>query len=593
MTDMKNIIKTTRTTFTNTSLSHILFHFAVFAAVILSVSCGRSSAGRSLAVADSLTEADQRAAITYIDSIVSQPQGNLPRSDRMKLALLRAKAMNKLVLPLNRDSLLMLSDYFADHGTPNEQMLATYILGCSFVVNKDAPTALKYFHEAAAMADTTAEDCDWRTLHKVHGQAGMLLFSQDALHDADDEYKLAFKYAMKAKDTLNTLITVEQKANIYMLEGKTDSCIRLRTKLHNLYLKHGYAENAAMSLGPVIDNLAEMGKFDEAKRYLDNFEKNSGLFDSLGNIERGREIHYYIKGMYYLEVGQTDSAEYLFRKCIHSTKRLSTIQPAYEGLMRLYKKLHRPDSVAKYAEFVNALHDSVYNKGVMQHLQQMQAMYNYEQHERRAEEAEEETADAKNIGILVATILLLMFSFAIIYIIRRRKLQISEKQKYEDSISELENEKHELETLGKTQREEMEALIEEKTKEIEELSRERQGFLKPTYMNQKQLMFKDESIVKQISEHLKKDFKCMTLKECAGLKSLFSDYAPVSQLKRKLNDNEYILCLLIKTGFSPKDIAVLMGLSLPNVSNMRKRIFKKIMGREGSAKDLNNIIMGL
>ena len=590
---MKNIIKTTRTAFTNTALSHILFHFAVFAAVILSVSCGRSSAGRSLAVADSLTEADQRAAITYIDSIVSQPQGNLPRSDRMKLALLRAKAMNKLVLPLNRDSLLMLSDYFADHGTPNEQMLATYILGCSFVVNKDAPTALKYFHEAAAMADTTAEDCDWRTLHKVHGQAGMLLFSQDALHDADDEYKLAFKYAMKAKDTLNALITVEQKANIYMLEGKTDSCIRLRTKLHNLYLKHGYAENAAMSLGPVIDNLAEMGKFDEAKRYLDNFEKNSGLFDSLGNIERGREIHYYIKGMYYLEVGQTDSAEYLFRKCIHSTKRLSTIQPAYEGLMRLYKKLHRPDSVAKYAEFVNALHDSVYNKGVMQHLQQMQAMYNYEQHERRAEEAEEETADAKNIGILVATILLLMFSFAIIYIIRRRKLQISEKQKYEDSISELENEKHELETLGKTQREEMEALIEEKTKEIEELSRERQGFLKPTYMNQKQLMFKDESIVKQISEHLKKDFKCMTLKECAGLKSLFSDYAPVSQLKRKLNDNEYILCLLIKTGFSPKDIAVLMGLSLPNVSNMRKRIFKKIMGREGSAKDLNNIIMGL
>ena len=590
---MENIIKTTRTAFTNTSLSHILFHFAVFAAVILSVSCGRSSAGRSLAVADSLTEADQRAAITYIDSIVSQPQGNLPRSDRMKLALLRAKAMNKLVLPLNRDSLLMLSDYFADHGTPNEQMLATYILGCSFVVNKDAPTALKYFHEAAAMADTTAEDCDWRTLHKVHGQAGMLLFSQDALHDADDEYKLAFKYAMKAKDTLNALITVEQKANIYMLEGKTDSCIRLRTKLHNLYLKHGYAENAAMSLGPVIDNLAEMGKFDEAKRYLDNFEKNSGLFDSLGNIERGREIHYYIKGMYYLEVGQTDSAEYLFRKCIHSTKRLSTIQPAYEGLMRLYKKLHRPDSVAKYAEFVNALHDSVYNKGVMQHLQQMQAMYNYEQHERRAEEAEEETADAKNIGILVATILLLMFSFAIIYIIRRRKLQISEKQKYEDSISELENEKHELETLGKTQREEMEALIEEKTKEIEELSRERQGFLKPTYMNQKQLMFKDESIVKQISEHLKKDFKCMTLKECAGLKSLFSDYAPVSQLKRKLNDNEYILCLLIKTGFSPKDIAVLMGLSLPNVSNMRKRIFKKIMGREGSAKDLNNIIMGL
>ena len=56
---------------------------------------------------DSLTEADQSAAIAHIDSITAASGGGMARSVRMRLALLRAKACNKLLLPLNRDSLLM------------------------------------------------------------------------------------------------------------------------------------------------------------------------------------------------------------------------------------------------------------------------------------------------------------------------------------------------------------------------------------------------------------------------------------------------------------------------------------------------------
>ena len=119
---------------------------------------------------DSLTEADQSAAIARIDSITAA-SGGMGRSVRMRLALLRAKACNKLQLPLNRDSLLMLDSYFADHGTPNERMLAKYIIGCSYLDDNDAPRALEYFHEAASMADTTNVDCDWRTLQKVHVQS--------------------------------------------------------------------------------------------------------------------------------------------------------------------------------------------------------------------------------------------------------------------------------------------------------------------------------------------------------------------------------------------------------------------------------------
>ena len=539
---------------------------------------------------DSLTEADQSAAIARIDSITAASGGSISRSVRMRLDLLRAKACNKLLLPLNRDSLLMLDGYFTDHGTPNERMLAKYIIGCSYLDDNDAPRALEYFHEAASMADTTNVDCDWRTLQKVHVQSGLLLYNKDALHDADEEYKLAFKYAIKAKDTLNALLAIEQKTNIYMAEGKTDSLIKLRKKLYSLYMKNGYTENAAMSLGPIVVDLVKMGELDEAKRYLDNYERNSGLFDSLGNIEKGREIHYYIKGTYYLEAGKPDSAEYFFRKCASSTTELAVIQPAFKGLMRLYKQLNLPDSMAKYAELVNVLQDTVYNKDMMQHLQQMQAVYNYDRH---VEMAEKESAYFKALGTAVALILLLVIIYMVGYIIRKRKLRLREKHKLEQSIGELQNANHGLEAMNESQRKETRQIIDEKTKEIEQLRQEKQNLEKQFDCQPKQPLFADEPIVRLLDENLRKAPNSMTSDEYHHLKELFTNFEPLSRWEKMMSSNEYQVCLLVKVGFSPKDISILMGLSPSNISNIRKRLYLKMTGMDGSAKDFDKYIKSL
>ena len=551
-----------------------------------------TSGGRmkeKLAHIDSLTETDQHAAIACIDSLTSASGGSISRSVRMRLDLLRAKACNKLLLPLNRDSLLMLDGYFTDHGTPNERMLAKYIIGCSYLDDNDAPRALECFHEAASMADTTNVDCDWRTLQKVHVQSGLLLYNKDALHDADEEYKLAFKYAIKAKDTLNALLAIEQKTNIYMAEGKTDSLIKLRKKLYSLYMKNGYTENAAMSLGPIVVDLVKMGELDEAKRYLDNYERNSGLFDSLGNIEKGREIHYYIKGTYYLETGKPDSAEYFFRKCASSTTELAVIQPAFKGLMRLYKQLNIPDSMAKYAELVNVLQDTVYNKDMMQHLQQMQAVYNYDRH---VEMAEKESAYFKALGTAVALILLLVIIYMVGYIIRKRKLRLREKHKLEQSIGELQNANHGLEAMNESQRKETRQIIDEKTKEIERLQREKAEYEKKNN-TVGQTCFHDAPIIKVLADHARRSHKCMTVAECAELVKLFSGYTPLSQWQSRLNDSEYHVCLLVRADFSPADIGILMQQSPSNISNIRKRLYLKMTGKDGSPKDFDKYIKSL
>ena len=264
------------------------------------VSCGQQAADRDIAVADSLSEAAPQRAMTLIDSLEGESAMN--KSRHMKLLLLKAKVRNKLAMPMSTDSLKDIADYFDKHGDSNERMFAYYIIGCTYQRSQDAPMALQYFHEAAAKADTTDSSCDFLTLHRIHVWSAEIFRSQFAFSDAFHENSLAFKYAMKAKDTLNAIITYEQKANIYKLKGNIDSVISIREKLYGLYSKYGYKRETAYSLGPLIDIYAKNGNISKAKHALDVYEKMSGRFDKYGKIKKGLEIFYAIKGYYYLSI---------------------------------------------------------------------------------------------------------------------------------------------------------------------------------------------------------------------------------------------------------------------------------------------------
>ena len=125
-------------------------------------SCDSAETRQRMAAADSLAEASPRAAIALADSLAP---GVVSRSSRMRLALIKAKAQNKLGMRLQKDTIAMLARYYDGHGLANERMLADYITGCMYMDNDDTPKALHYFHSAAEKADTTVNDCDYKTLH--------------------------------------------------------------------------------------------------------------------------------------------------------------------------------------------------------------------------------------------------------------------------------------------------------------------------------------------------------------------------------------------------------------------------------------------
>ena len=560
------------------------------------VSCGQQAADRDIAVADSLSEAAPQRAMTLIDSLEGESAMN--KSRHMKLLLLKAKVRNKLAMPMSTDSLKDIADYFDKHGDSNERMLAYYILGFAYQRSQDAPMALQYFHEAAAKADTTDSSCDFLTLHRIHVWSAEIFRSQFAFSDAFHENSLAFKYAMKAKDTLNAIITYEQKANIYKLKGNIDSVISIREKLYGLYSKYGYKRETAYSLGPLIDIYAKRGNISKAKHALDLYEKMSERFDKYGNIKKGLEIFYAIKGYYYLSINDYDSARLCFDKCLKTTSNYpNDFGYSYEGLTELYKKLHRPDSVAKYSELTRQMSDTIYARMSTEHLQQMQAMYNYNRYRQTAEEAEKDALRTKYISIII---IMAIMAAAIggalavrTYIMRKRRARVNEIKEYERSISELKKAKRELDILTENRQTRMESLIKEKEKEIERLQKEKAEYEKNKDIAARITPFADEPVVRLLRRHAEKEHVTMSGEERKMLISLFDSYEKISRLKAVLSESEYELCLLVKLDFAPSQISLLTGRSLQDIANIRKRMYNRITGKDGSSRDFDKFIKSL
>ena len=571
----------------------LLLAVSIVPTLLSVVSCGQQAADRDIAVADSLSEAAPQRAMTLIDSLEGESAMN--KSRHMKLLLLKAKVRNKLAMPMSTDSLKYIADYFDKNGDSNERMLAYYILGCAYFDGKDAPMALQYFHEAAAKADTTDSSCDFLTLHRIHVWSAEIFRSQFAFSDAFHENSLAFKYAMKAKDTLNAIITYEQKANIYKLKGNIDSVISIREKLYGLYSKYGYKRETAYSLGPLIDIYAKRGNISKAKHALDLYEKMSERFDKYGKIKKGLEIFYAIKGYYYLSINDYDSARLCFDKCLKTTSNYpNDFGYSYEGLTELYKKLHRPDSVAKYSELTRQMSDTIYARMSTEHLQQMQAMYNYNRYRQTAEEAEKDALRTKYISIII---IMAIMAAAIggalavrTYIMRKRRARVDEIKEYKRKINELEMSRAELESINSGLNAEVNRMIEEKTKKIDILKTE----YEKNFNNVKDKdLFECEPIVIQIRWKARKTTKPMDKDEISRLKELFKDYRPLSNWENTLNNNEYLICLLVRLDFVPAEICILTDLSSSNISNIRKRLLEKMTGREGSPKDFDKYIKSL
>ena len=557
-----------------------------------------------LAAADSLLivgKAD--SAYALLDSFPQQEREALPKKHRMRYELLKACAQNSAYIPFTSDSMVKaVADYYDRHGNPNEQMTANYVLGCAYYDMGEAPLALRYFHEACDRADTTAADCDWKTLAKVHGLMAELFYYQNMFEDQLASLKLSQQAAFHAKDTLLAVIAYAKESNAYSLIGKGDSALLITQDACRRLKKMGYEHLSAQNAFPILDVLLDRHLYDEAGRVISDYEQKSGFFDSLHQVKKGKESYYIMKGRYCVETNRLDSAKTLLYKALSCISDPEGLYAASKQLQNLYQKSGQPDSVVKYSSLASTYNDSVQLQTSTATLQQMQSLYDYTRQQQLSEKTMLALEQSKrNFLILLFTMLAaaLLFSFYIVY---HRKVEILTRKKYESDLRLLSRAKHEQELLRSADVEANRVLIAEKNEQIEVLQEQiveyetRKKRLAVSNMDDKiisseifKLFYSYSEAIIPVAPSFSEWMQLRTLmnEKCPGF------YAELVE-KHKLTLADYDMCILMRLRFKPSQISRLTGWKPSTITSKRHRIFKKIFGKEDEENDfldyLNSIV---
>ena len=577
----------------------ILIYMLIFMSLS---SCSNRKYEQTITRADNLMELSQdsaRSALAILDSI--RPDlSKMGKSTQMRYQLVYAKGMNKGYVDFTTDSLMKeIVDYYDNHGTCQQQMLAHYLLGCVYRDLGDSPASLSCYNDAVEKVDTTSSDCDYKLLTRVYEQQGALFLSQSMPQNALSAYQKAEKYAWIAKDTLSAVLSYEHLGNIYEYMDNMNKVIEVYENASRRYRQYGYPVQAARALGGAIQVLILTKQYAKAKKYMDVFEAESGYFQKDSSYSYINYSHYYyLKGLYCLE-SHSDSAKYWFTKCQEFAKTNNNKSFSAYAWYLYYIKHQQMDSVAKYSEQAFAYNDSANLDMERDLMQKMQAIYDYDRWKNVAHN-EEIKATRANLTLLVS--ILISVSVIIIGILtflvyrKKRKLELQEKEEQENLIrQQIYDTKQELELLRTVNDRKIADVIKEKEQTINKLKEDLKD-IRDKYSNSSlsdvDILLKESSIYKRIKYLELHPKETMRENDWIELEETIEQLIPsfIPLLKNRLNVIAYRICLLVKLEISTSSIAILLGLSSSAISKYRKIMLEKLCGRSGKPKDFDEYI---
>ena len=551
--------------------------------------------------ADSIMDVDDDSAtvaIRMLDGIKPQlPE--FSQSQKMRYELLRHKAMNKACITFTSDSVMKkVVDYYDNHGSANERMLANYVLGCVYRDMHEAPMALEYYNKATEQADTTAADCDYGTLYRVYSQMGFIFSKQYLPYQLLDAFGKAEKYAYLAKDTLNAIINYQNRENAYSYLGNKDSVIAINLHAATMFKQIGNNYAAAIAFGCNYNYYVEkedtLNALKTFKAYFSTgYEGNSEYEDSKAYVLCQ-------KGTYYMFTAQLDSAYNNLQQSLRLCKSYSIKAATTKALAQYYAKVNQPAMAMKYALQSSEYNDSDLIEARKTQLQQVQAMYDYSRNQEIAKNAEQKAERSTRMNyMIVLSCLMLFLLLSYIYrkqiAIKKKKIAVS-KLLYEDSLLKLKRLQDERAKLVAENDNKLAQVIMEKENTISKLKAEIthiQERYSLSSVSDADLILKDSSIYKKIKfieVHPKEKMCEEDWKELADtIEKVVPNFIPV--LKNKLNDKDYQICLLVRLGFSTSLVARLLELSDAAISKSRKTMLKKLCGKVGKPKEFDEYIL--
>ena len=568
-----------------------LIGIIVVGAMLLLAGCSGDGYTPELHTLDSIINENPDSALRLIDSLSTEAR-SWSKSQRMRYSLLTLKAQNKAYLPFTSDSLARdLVGYYDSHGTPNDRLLAHYLLGCVYRDLDEAPRAVECYLDAVNQTDTTATYCDYNTMTVAYSQLAILYHQQLLLTNEIEAHRHASRFSYLDKDTAYAISQIEKIAGIYILMNKKDSAELIIKEAQRLYIKHGYRQKALQASLPLLYMYVKTSdRLPEAQKLMDQFESESTLFDNYHELPPSKRQYYYYKGQYYERIGLLDSAEYYYRKVYRPNMTAVQKDPMYRGLLSIFKKCHQVDSIAKYAQLYGEANDSSIAKRDQELTAQMASLYNYNRYQKEAFENENKALEAQN-RFLYLCIFVVLGLLVLVYIGKRflkwRKEKLLELKSRSQVVEMLQNEvsQHERE---KTRMAEEKSLLAQENHTLKEKigqMRVREHVIASENLS-------DEPIVKQINELAQKP-RTMTQEEWRLLAKVFARYCPELLNDLRLHSANRAMtrvCMLSALNVRHNEQAALLDMTKQEVTNAKTAINQKLFNQNSSRDIYQNIV---
>ena len=573
----------------------------VFILSTLLLSCtGNKTYDRLLTRVDSIMNiADDSAkvSIRMLDGVKPELP-KFTKAQKMRYYLLYHKAMNKAYIDFTSDStMLAVVDYYEHHGSANDKMLAYYILGCVYRDMHEAPMALEYYNKATEQADTTSTNCDYATLCRIFSQMGVLFAKQYLPYQELTALKKAVKYAYLAKDTLNAIRYYQNQSNAYANLNMDREAISINIEAANMFRKYGYIREADIAFGCNYGYYLKLNEIEKAKQAFviynkTNFKGNLNFKDSFAFL-------LYEKGLYFMRTNQLDSAYSILNKSLIFAQSLSNKAIVYKTLAQYYLRVNNSVLAAKYALMSTEYKDSDLVEVRNGQLHEMQSMYDYNRNKDLAIVAKQKAEERQFViyFLLLSAVALFGLAFYIYSLLLSKKSKkiTLVQQLYNDSLSKLHTAQKELQLIKK-QNDLVTVQEKEKTiLKIKNTLKDIQEKFSGSLLSDVDIILQNSAIYRKIQFILIHPKEKLTNEDWIELSDFVEQLIPCfSQiLKNYLTEKEYHICLLIRFRISPSSISNLVDLSNSGVSLSRKRMYEKICGKVGTAKDFDNYVLSL
>ena len=529
------------------------FFISAIITLLLALFAGcKQSFSPALRKADQVLSADTEKGSEMLDSIC-RAEPNMSVANQKYCQLLRLKASDKAYCPITNQKLLIdsLVSYFEHAGEDNLLAEAYFYAGRVYYEIGDKPEALKFYQKAS---EKVAKD-NYALQGDIYCQMANVYRYTDLSKEALAVLHLAYKADSLSGNTRNMLYDIRDigeaynsgnnlvSAKSYMQKG-----IILATALQDTFMvkcfHHGLAY-ICIRTGNWNDALSHV------KSYIHDMTE---IPDKTGMLVTAIKVYSHFKNQ-----PLVDSCQ----KVLYKEGNLFGRKFALENELLSYTNSSNNQKLSSLIRAYKYQTDSIIKENNADAIKKAEQLYNYE-----LKEKENEYLHSYNTIQSVALAMTVIIAFLAILYFYMKKKNIQQKEK----ILQLKLDKYEN----------LKAKAEIKPEA--ELSHEHQSII-------------ESEIFKIIMAEIDKEHYRLSEKHWDELKQIVNHTYPNFDKNLysflEASPQEYRICLLVKIGISPTNIAHFMNVTKEAITASRRRMYTKAFNKKGKPSDWDKIIISL